>query len=66
MPTLGDYDGNYRQFEIIFYIMFACRLLTLLNMIANQSEMEVFFIDWEKSEVRRPVSLDDQLDPSVK
>lgn len=46
--------------------MFACRLLTLLNMIMNQSEMEVFFIDWERSEVRRPVSLDDQLDPGVK
>lgn len=28
--------------------------------------MEVFFIDWEKSEVRRPVALDNQLDPTVK
>lgn len=33
MPPLSDYADNYRVFEVIFYIMLACRLISLINLI---------------------------------
>lgn len=33
MPDLSDYANNYRPFEILFYMMFACRLISMFNLI---------------------------------
>lgn len=33
MPPLSDYANNYRPFEILFYMMLACRLISMTNLI---------------------------------
>lgn len=33
MPPLKDYANNYRPFEILFYMMFACRFISMINLI---------------------------------
>ncbi|CAD8069334.1 unnamed protein product [Paramecium sonneborni] len=65
MPPLSDYENNYRPFEILFFMMFACRLISMFNLILRQADVQVFFVDWEKSEVLRPRELADKLDNNV-
>ena len=37
--------------------MAACRLLTTLLYIYDLSKIEIFFIDWEKTEVKNPIKI---------
>jgi hypothetical protein len=38
--------------------MFAFRILSVVSLIYKQGEVEIFFVDWEKTEIQRPEELD--------
>lgn len=46
--------------------MFVCKLISAFNRIYNQGDLEVFFIDWEKTEIKKPKALMDDLELGVK
>ncbi|KAM3144213.1 hypothetical protein pb186bvf_003675 [Paramecium bursaria] len=66
MPPLSNYTTYYQSFEILFYMMFAARLITTFQLVLSQADLEIFFIDWEKLEIQRPKSIQDEIDIDVR
>ena len=57
MPSFDNYSYNYQPYEGLFYTMVACRLITTLSFVYDLSRLEIFFVDWEKTEVNIPIKL---------
>lgn len=62
MPNDSDYKTNYQPFDVLFYLMFIIRMFNLTLLIIKQSSINVFFIDWEKTQIFRPKELDEEMD----
>jgi hypothetical protein len=49
MPPLEDYDANYKQYDVLFGIVTATKLISVLFKIYfDQCSMKLFLIDWER------------------
>jgi meckelin len=49
MPPLGDYLENYKQYNVLFAIVCAMRLVSMIFKIYfDQCSFELFLIDWER------------------
>ncbi|CAD8175227.1 unnamed protein product [Paramecium pentaurelia] len=48
-------SSNYLPFYGLFYTIFALRLIQTLVIIYAQSSINIYFIDWETTEIHRPI-----------
>ena len=47
LPSLDDWSTSYMVFDVIFGIVLLFRFLALLFAIIEQSNVDIFLIDWE-------------------
>ena len=47
LPSVDDWDSSYMIFDIVFGIILAFRLLSIVFKIVEQSKIDIFLIDWE-------------------
>lgn len=49
MPPLEDYVQNYKQYDVIFGIVCATKVISMVfNIYFGQCQLELFMIDWER------------------
>lgn len=49
MPPLSEYKENYKKYDILFGIVCATKLISMLFTIYfDQCSLELFLIDWER------------------
>lgn len=47
LPSVDSIDFSYMVFDIIFGIVLAFRLISIILKIIEQSNLDIFLIDWE-------------------
>lgn len=62
IPNENNYRTNYLPFDALFYTMFIMRMLNVALLIYKQSSINLYFVDWEKTQIYRPKELDEEAD----
>ena len=49
LPALNTYSKNYKHYDFLFFIVCGAKLLTILyKIVFEQSNFDIFLIDWER------------------
>ena len=48
MPTESDDPDSYSSFKTLFWVMFSGFIVNWLDVMLEQTDVDIFFIDWEK------------------
>jgi hypothetical protein len=48
MPSEGDDPDSYSSFKTLFWVMFSGFIVNWLDVMLEQTDVDIFFIDWEK------------------
>lgn len=49
--------SNYTPFYGLFYTIFVLRIIHTIGITYMQSSINIYFIDWEKTEIHRPIDI---------
>lgn len=51
MPNEDQDPSSYKNFSDLFWVLFSAFMVVMLVIIFDQSSIDIFFIDWEKSKL---------------